>query len=293
MSLILTEISSAGIAMAADSAISMRNPQTGQTEAHEKDWLKLLKAQRIMAAVAYWGNIGAVSGQQDFDEWLELRLRSNAYNDLPSLAGFLADELNKATKNKPLPYDQCVGIHVAGYHKWEDGVARPTFYHVHNGHGHIAPNYTLGLAQGQIVVTGMNPEWVAEPRRLFQAHLDYPSPASPLAQNIAGLDGGYITRNGDYFPYLLISDGMNFIRQTLGLAGISLPRDDKKLGPRLGYLSLVMRTVISIYSCSSLTEIIGGHVTALGITPDGRYEGITTRKSKFVALREAHLKKLP
>jgi hypothetical protein len=61
MSLILTEISNAGIAMVADPAISMLNPVTHKVEAHQKDWLKLLKVQRINAAVSYWGNIGAVT----------------------------------------------------------------------------------------------------------------------------------------------------------------------------------------------------------------------------------------
>jgi len=284
MSLILTEISNAGIAMVADSSISMRNPVTGQTEPHNKDWLKLLKVSRIHAAVAYWGNIGAVSGAEPFDQWLTTRIRDGAYTDLPSFAGFLAAELNTAAHNVPLPHGQCVGIHVAGYHLWQDNISRPTFYHVLNGNGHIAIRYHSANHNGQQVLTRIDHEWVAEPRTLFRANLDYPAAGRPLAESIAGLQEGYITRNGDYFPFLLISDGINYTRQTLKLSGISLPSNPERLGSRLGYLSLVMQTVIAIYGCSSLTEVVGGYVTALGITPDATYLE-SNRRTRFPALR--------
>jgi hypothetical protein len=284
MSLILTEISNAGIAMVADSSISMRNPVTGQTEPHKKDWLKILKVPRIHAAVAYWGNIGAVSGAEPFDQWLTTRIRDGAYTDLPSFANFLATELNTAAHDAPLPHEQCVGIHVAGYHPWQDNISRPTFYHVLNGDGHIAIRHHVTNQNGQQVLTRIDHQWIAEPRRLFYAHLDYPSDGRPLAESIAKLEAGYITRNGDYFPYLLISDGINFTQQTLQLSGISLPANPDRLGSRLGYLSLVMQTVIAIYGCSSLTEVVGGYVTALGITRNAAYLE-STRKTKFPVLR--------
>lgn len=289
MSLILTQISNAGIAMVADSAISFLNPKTGEIETHQKDWLKLLKVPRIHAAVSYWGNIGAVSRAQAFDEWLAERIKTNAYDDLPSLAHYLASELNSACQNKPLPNGNYVGVHVSGYHPWQDDVNRPMFFHVHNGDMHIAINYETANKGGQQVIIGISHKLVAKPRKLFEAHLDYPSANRSLADNVSGLDSGYITRNGDYFPYLLIADGLEFTRQTLRVAGVTLPRDPERLGSRLGYLSLIMQTVIGIYGRSSLAKIVGGHVTALGITPDARYVGETTRKSKFVSRRATQI----
>ena len=163
------------------------------------------------------------------------------------------------------------------------------FFHVHNGHGHIAIKYDVASFNGQPVLAGISSKWEGEPRRLFQAHLDYPSDQHSLADNIEQLKTGYITRNGDYFPYLLISDGLNYTRALLNYAGVSLPRDPEKLPSRLGYHALIMQTVIAIYDRSSLTKIIGGHVTALGIAPDSRYVGESTRRSKFVSRRAAQL----
>ncbi len=93
MSLILTEISNVGIAMVADSAISMLNPKTLKTEAHERDWLKLLKVPRLRAAVFYWGNIGAVSGaSRHFEEGQRavarvMRKKSVASGNVPAQGG--------------------------------------------------------------------------------------------------------------------------------------------------------------------------------------------------------------
>src|SRR4051812_38626445 len=96
MSLVLTELSEAGIAMAADSAISMQSK--GQTVSREM-WKKLLKVPKIKAGISYWGTIGLITSER-FDVWLEWKIAQGAYADLRSFADYIAAELNNAAMNR-------------------------------------------------------------------------------------------------------------------------------------------------------------------------------------------------
>jgi len=125
------ELSKAGIAMVTDSAISkLVNGHIRTID--QQQWAKLLKVQRIGAAVSYWGSIGYITSAR-FDHWLDRKIREGNYTDMPSFADYLANAINQACHQ--LPIAEPVGIHVAGYNVWADEVRRPTFYHVHNGHG--------------------------------------------------------------------------------------------------------------------------------------------------------------
>jgi hypothetical protein len=135
MTLILTELSQAGIAMAADSAISTVVKGKIVTK-DQKHWKKLLRVPRIKAGISYWGDIGLIT-KIPFDEWLEGKIKKGSYTDLPSFADYLAAEMNRAVGDKPLGNNHQVGVHVAGFQTWADGVSRPTFYHIHNGHSHV------------------------------------------------------------------------------------------------------------------------------------------------------------
>ena len=69
MTLILTELTSAGIAMAADSAITRMN--NGKVVEIEPEGMsKILRVPKIRAAISFWGMIGAVTTQA-FDQWLQ------------------------------------------------------------------------------------------------------------------------------------------------------------------------------------------------------------------------------
>jgi hypothetical protein len=278
--------------MVADSAISY--PKTKALGAHHTDWLKLLPVPRISGGVSYWGTIGAISGRTPFDKWLQAVIDRGAYTDLRTFADCLASALNTACNNKPLPNDAPVGVHVAGHHPWPDGQTRPTFYHVHNGHAALEVKQTLDKRFNPPKVLETTGKWVGEARKLFAKHLDFPFAQFNRDQNLRELARGYTTRNGDYLPYVIIDQGLEAVRTTLNtIPGISLPSEPNKLGSRIGYLCLVMRTVIDIYNCSTLEKYIGGEVTALGIRPDGRYEATPSRKSKFTAVRTSTLRKLP
>ena len=271
MSLVLTELSKAGIAMATDSAISML--VNGQiTTVDQKRWRKLLKVQKIGAAVSYWGSIGYITTER-FDDWLERQIRDGNYTDLPSFADYLSATMNKACAGKPLPQGQPVGIHVAGFHKWCDGIQRPTFYHIHNGHGHVRFEQKIAIVNGQQCAVETNPHYEWSPRELFARHNDFPPDNADPAACADVLDtAGYMTRNGDYAPFIIISNGLTQICQTLStIPGVSVPRQQGDLGPRVGFLKILTETVINIYKCSSMSKVIGGKVMTLGIRPDGTY----------------------
>jgi hypothetical protein len=79
MTLVLTELSDAGIAMAADSAIT-RLSHGRIIEIDQQGGRKLLRVPRVNAAVSYWGSIGAVTRVQ-FDNWLQRVIDTEAYTN--------------------------------------------------------------------------------------------------------------------------------------------------------------------------------------------------------------------
>ena len=91
MTLILTELTPAGISMAADSAITKM--QNGKIiEIDQQGMSKILRVPKIRAAISFWGMIGAVS-KNPFDQWLQSIINAENYNDLESFADILADAL--------------------------------------------------------------------------------------------------------------------------------------------------------------------------------------------------------
>jgi hypothetical protein len=186
MTLLLTECSMAGVVMAADSAVTRIDAEGRIIEVDRTGWKKVLKARKARAAVGYWGFIGKIHRGR-FDEWLNKELEQATYSDLPSLATALADILNKACRHRPLGDGESAGLHVAGYHTWDDGEWRPFFFHVHNGPGQFEIHHVtqpLPLPFGQNLVE-VRRRWVAGPRTLFEAHQDFPSKNASLEENIS------------------------------------------------------------------------------------------------------------
>jgi hypothetical protein len=222
VTLILTELSQAGIAMAADSAISMS--VNGQLVTKDKiRWKKLLKVPKIKAGVSYWGSVGLVTPTR-FDEWLEQKINRGSYTDLRSLADYLTIEMNSAAGNTPVK--EQVGVHVAGLQLWKDGISRPTFYHIHNGHSHVV--FEQSLEKGQLET---RPVWHILPRELFARHDDFsPESRPPDALSSAG---AYLTRNGDYAAFHIISENVvELIRKLDTVPGFKFSQKLADLGPR-------------------------------------------------------------
>lgn len=271
MTLVLSEVSKVGIVMAADSIITFDVDRNGRPiEKQQKNWDKILLVQKIKAAVSYWGVIGAVNRQ--FNLWLKRVIESGAadgsYDDLDSFADYLATAMNEACGGKVLANNQHIGVHVAGYTKWPDGERRPAFYHVHNGHLGIQTKLETVRIGEKDYLKAVHPELVAEPRKLFEKHKDFPKENKGLNENLGILDSGYLTRNGDYFIYAVLAE---HIEQALIYAnhipGVSIPRDRNSLGSRKGYIHLMLETMTKLYACSNLGRKIGGEVTSIAIGP--------------------------
>jgi len=254
MTLVLTDVSRFGVAMAADSAVTFGNDRVFI------GFQKLLPVPCINAGLSVWG-CGTVNGM-DADIWLQRFIESEVSSRMRlwDVACKLAEQLNEAFGGV---ISERMGIHVGGFDE-EGGICGPAFYHIHNGH------YQIGFRNGQIVeVPGEHP-----PIREFRAHPDRP-PA------IYTDNGFYITRNGDFsiFAFLFdtISPLLNNLQQMTGLIFPYPP----SLAARGEYLRFWIKTVIEIYRLSNARPrilpqpatagdaSIGGPVTVLTISQSG------------------------
>ena len=225
MTLVLTEVSNAGIAMIADSMISYVDPATFQMQLKPPtDQKKLFKVCQPVAGVSYWGAIALVQGFGP--EWLEKLISDSTAGTLKEFAESLAYALNLECHGKII--DQPMGVHVAGFDQWSDGKRRPTFFHVHNGHlraklisgdAKVIAQAGTGSTQPNIIPTthdaclrrsivarwknGIQIDPEVEPRKQFEAHQDFPKTEEALSRNLSNLATGHITKNGDYYRFIL------------------------------------------------------------------------------------------
>jgi hypothetical protein len=269
MTLVITEVSGIGIVMAADSAISYFDRQTRKVVKVESDGgPKVLRVPSINAAISYWGMVGAVTEQQ-FSLWLRKLIDSRRYSDLNSFSDLLVVALNEACKGKLLKDDESVGIHVAGYALWSDGEQRPTFIHIHNGHGQFV-TIPQGDEDGNLVA--LYPRWITYSRKLFEKHQDFPAELKSLEENLEILRQGYITRNGDFYIYAVIWEAMEEAFKHINLTpNFQVPSNPLNLGSRKDYLQMAVEIIVRIYSCSNHKQkpTIAGEAVSLGIGPRG------------------------
>jgi hypothetical protein len=245
MTLVLTELSPLGIAMAADSAVTFTNPQTGLSFAEPNLAVKLQAISYLNAGISCWG-MGQIANTPT-DKWVHDFI--NAHQNITSLKDFV-DQLAE-TLNAQLPQNATgenrLGFHVAGYESY-NGVATPSFYHVHDGPSTV-------LAQRG---TTVNPNQV-------NANHDMPP---GLFQQVQAGGLAWITRNGDYMLYANIFGLLEDFFRKLNPLGIRIP-NSHNLNDRAEYLVFQIRTVSEIYRLSNLVPGIGGRIYFLTINPDG------------------------
>jgi len=136
MTLVITELSSLGIAMAADTAITIPiNPPNGQTYYRVlRGGVKLLPVPTLCAGISYWGlaNLAGIPT----DDWLREFLTRNQgnINSLAGLANQLQIELRQCIRAVNLQRfpNGSFGVHLAGFVNSASGPL-PAFYHIHNG----------------------------------------------------------------------------------------------------------------------------------------------------------------
>jgi hypothetical protein len=236
MTLILTEVSKAGIAMVSDTMIRMVSPNDGQIITgrpptyHKKLFIiKPLGPLKLSGAVSYWGTIGQIiPDPNEFEDWIGSLAHNTTATSLIGFADELAQAVNARCNNKIL--SQPVGFHVAGYDAWSDFCPRPTFLHVHNGHLNMGLNLNDGECYASVPTGSANKEQPItfeekqfiglashyingakvhyDPkicsRSLFRTNNDFPDTKQNLETNLKPLDQGYRTLNGDYPPIALI-----------------------------------------------------------------------------------------
>jgi len=244
MTLVLGELSSFGIAMAADSAVTFTNPITGLSYARPNAAKKLHFIPYLEAGISCWG-LGEIAGQPT-DEWLLGFINNNnALLTLQSFAEELARQLNALIRD-PGVGTGIAGFHLAGFEEYS-GILTPSFYHIHDG-----------------VSTVLRGRGIAINTNQFNANHDMPP---EIFRRDIG-DGWYITRNGDYVMYAEIFGSLQDYFESLAPRGIIIPHS-QNLEERAEYLVFQIRTMSEIYRLSNLVPGIGGGIHYLTINPDG------------------------
>ena len=256
MTLVLTELSHCGIAMAADSAITYPNQKilTG--------YQKLMPIPLLCGGLSCWGlgNIGKVPT----DRWLAslLKTAQQETDSLKSLGDIIARRLNSSLS---CPAPGRLGIHIAGYEDTPDGKL-PVFYHVHNGH------YKVGIVEGDLAIIPLE----EPPIREFRCHPDC------LPRRFSSEDTPHFTYNGDFivFAYLfeVLGGFTHWLEQQIPYMQFPFP---DTLDVRGEALRFWITLVADIYRLSSRrprfvprpptggTTSIGKPISVLTLTQDG------------------------
>lgn len=253
MTLILTEISNFGIAMAADSAVTEKivKPNGNIIYRVLTGVRKLQVIDKLNAGISVWGE-GMINNTPT-DIWLEDFIdgqRAN-YNSLNDFALLLQNELRLHIASINVRNNRLgtIGFHLAGFVGYQ-GNPTPTFYHIHNG-------ISQALSARGITV---NPA-------IINANHDLPP---NIAQQIIASGVAYITRNGDFTTYAQLFDHLNtFLQNLFQYRNLTIPHS-RNLMERAEWLRFQIRTMSELYMLSSLhLPTIGGKIGTLLITPSG------------------------
>lgn len=254
MTLVLSELSSFGVAIATDSAVTFSNDRVYIGAQ------KLLPVYKLNAGIAVWG-LGRINNT-DSDVWLEKFIENEVKPNMSlwNMAKKLAEKLNEAFGGI---ISERMGVHVAGFDE-KNGICGPAFYHVHNGHYHI--EYRNGKIEN---VPDENPAI-----REFKANEDCPPAVYPNNKF-------YLTRNGDFSIFAILYDKINpLFNNVQNMTGLKFPYPSS-LASRGEYLRFWINTIVGIYRLSNARKrilpqpatagdaSIGGPITVLTISKTG------------------------
>lgn len=255
MTLVLSEVSNKGVAMAADSAVTC---DSGRVYLGAQ---KLQAVPQIAAGMSMWG-LGSV-GKEDTDVWLQRFIQTDVKSSMTlwDTARHLADRLNSEFGS--VAPDR-MGIHVCGFDQRE-GLRGPALYHVHNGH------YEVGIDQGKFVIIAKE----CPPIREFRAHDDIPPQVWSGSRTPEG------RRNGDICVFAQMNEYLcRFLQEFQVATEFRFPYPDS-LSSRGEYLRFWINITINLYRLSNLNPMvipwpatvgdagIGGPVTVLTISDQG------------------------
>jgi hypothetical protein len=261
MTLILTEISNLGIAMAADSAVTQKVVTVnGAIEYKVLTGVnKLQVIDKLNAGIAVWGEgeIVVEHGQKmSSDMWLRdfIQTQKPNYSSLDDFANLLQNKLRMYiapidATSKP---SGSIGFLLAGYVDY-NGQPTPSFYHIHNGE-----SSTLNTRGTPV-----------ENPNIVNANHDFPP---DIVQQFLALAQGnaIVTRNGDFITYVQLFDHIGKFLQALPeYGGLTIPQS-RNLKERAEWLRFQIRTMSELYRLSNLhLPTIGGKIDTLLITPKG------------------------
>lgn len=267
MTLIITELSRFGIAMAADTAETVSSMSVrGLIEDRAFFGLtKLLPIQKLQAGISYWGWAKMPPSSDSgvwMDWWLRVFLAENIsnYNAISDLAGLLQKELRKRVpplsdaELELMPYGDG-GIHLAGFAD-EEGEKVPCFWHIHNG-------VSQGLPEKKLDPHIVNANYDCAPSKFLQ---------------VQKMGATYVTTNGDIeawarFFKKYFKEYLDELRKEMKIV-IPLPTIDF----RAEYWRAQIRFISEVYAMGGIRKKdtihqmarnIGGEVTTLTITENG------------------------
>ena len=231
MTLILTELSEHGVAMAADTALTKKVVlEGGKSEYHVSyEAVKLQPIRELSAGISFHG-IGLL-GDTRTDEWIADFIKRNArsHDSMKSFGDALANELS----SKKPPIKDTLGFHLAGFAQVEND-RYPTVYKIINA-----------------------------PDGKFQCYHSE-SPHKYLKGAHKPLRGGEDAIYAKAFEIL-----ENWLKiPSFGEEPFHMPYPDN-LRMRAEYLRFQIVMVSDIYLLSNQVPLIGGPVTTLSISPRG------------------------
>lgn len=255
MTLVLSQLTPYGIAMAADTAISVKFEYPDRTlERTYTNAKKLQEIPQLNAGISWWGE-GRIDGVFA-DLWLERFISQSSAEDLEEFAVSLQNELRRLgftiPDNAPthiLRYGT-IGFHLAGFVDYNSRRV-PTLYHIHNGRSDVYPD--------------IDPH-------IVNANHDFP-PSRVIEFWSRRMWPGL--RNGDFLPYAVLSNHLSeFFRElheNIQIDGrpFQIPYPTNSIDSISKFLRFNIRLVREIYALSNYPPIIGGKVITLTISEDG------------------------
>ena len=251
MTLIITELTPVGIAMAADSAITHFESGVVRRITYAT---KLQAIPYLNAGISTWG-IAEIDGSST-SEWLQnfIRSQESLSRNLNTFALELARHMNAHFPRNGTGQSR-LGFHLAGY-ELRDEELLPSFYHIHEGDSQVLASRGIQVDSSQFNANhDLSPE-------IFRAQQNLIARQNNAAMFI------YLTRNGDIGPYVEAFRRLGDFFDTMRHFGIHVP-GRPGIDARVEFLRFQIETMEQIYRLSNLHPTIGGDINGLVIPHGG------------------------
>lgn len=234
MTLVVSDISSHGIVMVGDSAVTCGSGV-------KADACKVQYAQSANLGFAMWGNAGV--DHRRIDYWLAdfIREHVKAGDSVEEVGQRLVKSLNAVLGSSGRKWKDLVrGIHIAGY---RDGL--PVLFHAHCGHDN-------------------------EPAHELRLYHDYPDDQKWSESHFRSLLGyGFIHLRNGYHPLFgpLFQQSLSYAAQLRAAYNIQLPHPS--LEGRFEFYKLLVRFVAGTLIASKLHPEVNDRLSAIAFDEDG------------------------